>query len=239
VTALVTLFGNILQNPLDPRAKSDTKLMGIVVTFLATLGQEAETGGVHRMLAVCSEFERIARVVIEKAEKETSRRKRKSHEPSKATTTGRPSQSSTNSWSTSSTITPTPQMRQNSLNHAGSSPSVRSPSMRTVQSNGVSPRNGTPSSSGHSARDGADAWPSDYPVSYDTPDSANFADLTGFGQPLQSPPMPNPNATSYQPLLPQDLWQMPMSFDWDWAEMSGGAYPSFENGNINNNAPCR
>ena len=71
VSALVTLFGNILQNPLDPRAKSDTKLMNLVVTFLSMLGQEAEQGGVHRMLGVCAEFERIGKVVIEKAEKGT------------------------------------------------------------------------------------------------------------------------------------------------------------------------
>lgn len=56
VSALVTLFGNIIQNPLDSRAKSDTRLMGLVVTFLSMLGQEAEQGGVHRMLGVCSEF---------------------------------------------------------------------------------------------------------------------------------------------------------------------------------------
>jgi hypothetical protein len=33
-------------------------------------------------------------------------------------------------------------------------------------------------------------------------------------------------------LLPQDLTTLPMSLDWDWAEMSGGAYPSVENGNF-------
>ena len=47
VTALVTLFGHILQNPLDPRARSDTKLLNVVVNFLSMLGHEAETGGVH------------------------------------------------------------------------------------------------------------------------------------------------------------------------------------------------
>ncbi|KAJ0294810.1 hypothetical protein CBS470a_000316 [Colletotrichum nupharicola] len=48
VSALMTLFGNILQNPMDPRAKSDTRLMNLVVNFLSMLGQEAETGGVHQ-----------------------------------------------------------------------------------------------------------------------------------------------------------------------------------------------
>ncbi|CAK7222929.1 hypothetical protein SEUCBS140593_005068 [Sporothrix eucalyptigena] len=85
VSALVTLFGNALQNPVDPRARSDTRLMSLVVTFLSMLGQEAESGGVHRMLGVCSEFERIAKIVIEKAEKEqASKRKRKNQDAHEA-----------------------------------------------------------------------------------------------------------------------------------------------------------
>lgn len=65
----------------------------------------------------------------------------------------------------------------------------------------------------------------------------SFAELTGFGQlnngpppPLQSPPAQG--VGFQQPLIPQDLYSLPMSFDWDWAEMSGGAYPSVENGNF-------
>ncbi len=54
VSALVTLFGNILQNPQDPRARSDVRLMNLVVTFLSTLGTEGENGGVKRMLGVWS-----------------------------------------------------------------------------------------------------------------------------------------------------------------------------------------
>lgn len=26
-----------------------------------------------------------------------------------------------------------------------------------------------------------------------------------------------------QPFLPQDLWQMPMTLEWDWADMTGDA----------------
>jgi hypothetical protein len=28
-----------------------------------------------------------------------------------------------------------------------------------------------------------------------------------------------------QPFLPQDLWQMPMTFEWDWADVSGQIPP--------------
>lgn len=30
-----------------------------------------------------------------------------------------------------------------------------------------------------------------------------------------------------QPFVPQDLWQMPMTIEWDWADMSTN-FPAFE-----------
>ena len=65
-------------------------------------------------------------------------------------------------------------------------------------------------------------------------DFGNFSELTGFGQPIASPPL-LPGQTGYQPLLPQELWQMSGGLDWDWAEFTGGAYPSFENGSTMQN----
>lgn len=55
--------------------------------------------------------------------------------------------------------------------------------------------------------------------------------MTGFmPTDLQSPSMTG--LKFQQPLLPQDLYSMPVSLDWEWAEMSGAAYPSVENGNF-------
>jgi hypothetical protein len=31
-----------------------------------------------------------------------------------------------------------------------------------------------------------------------------------------------------QPFVPQDLWQMPMTLEWDWADMTNTGYPSYE-----------
>ncbi|KAK5703812.1 hypothetical protein LTR97_002825 [Elasticomyces elasticus] len=72
VSSLVTLFANILQNPQDARARSDLKLMSSVVSFLTMLERDVNeaNGNVKRMLSVCAEFERIARVVLDKAEKD-------------------------------------------------------------------------------------------------------------------------------------------------------------------------
>ena len=52
--------------------------MNLVVSFLGLLCTDEENGSVRRMLSVCAEFERIAKVVLDKADKEnSSRRKRK------------------------------------------------------------------------------------------------------------------------------------------------------------------
>jgi hypothetical protein len=91
-------------------------------------------------------------------------------------------------------------------------------------------------------------WNDDFTVNNggDGMDFSNFADLTGFGSiaainaatsfpppsiGIQSPPV-GVNGTFQQPMLPADLFSLPMTLDWDWAEMSGGAYPSVENGNF-------
>lgn len=87
VSALVTLFANILQNPQDPRARVDLTQMHIVVQFLRSVldldemddhALTFEDGSVKRMLVVCGEFERIAKIVLDKAEKDgLGKKKRK------------------------------------------------------------------------------------------------------------------------------------------------------------------
>ncbi|KAH6845593.1 fungal-specific transcription factor domain-containing protein [Chaetomium sp. MPI-CAGE-AT-0009] len=262
VSALVTLFGHILQNPLDPRARSDTKLLNVVVNFLSMLGHEAETGGVHRMLGVCSEFDRIAKVVIDKAEKEhASRRKRKNQDQplskpaanSNGNTTAADSPSfnphpipPTSRPTTARSATP----QANGM-HAATNPNQGhlSPPANDRRSpptaNGYSPMNGTMSQS-PSPGLAPTAWHGEF-----TPDSSDyntFADMASFGamggggmtgtgmdtSGLGSPPLAGQpgGALFQQPMLPQDLFSLPMTLDWNWAEMSGGAYPSVENGNF-------
>ncbi|KXX81750.1 Transcriptional activator protein acu-15 [Madurella mycetomatis] len=276
VSALVTLFGNILQNPLDPRARSDTKLMNVVVNFLSMLGVEAETGGVHRMLGVCSEFERIAKVVIEKAEKDhASRRKRKNvDQPSARTTaTSKPTNSTqsfnpnatapTSRPTTASSATPQASHGTNMNNNRHLSPQAtdhRSPAQNGY-GQGHTPMAGTMSQS-PSPGMAPTGWHNDFtpPPSGDTTagpgsDYGSYADMAGYGAMgamnaaaglsnnggsgggMTSPPMggdmpPPPSAFFQQPMLPPDLFSLPMTLDWDWAEMSGGAYPSVENGNF-------
>lgn len=58
---------------------------------------------------------------------------------------------------------------------------------------------------------------------------------SGGGGPSPSDGLPGSGGGFFQhqqPMLPQDLFSLPMTLDWEWAEMSGGAYPTVENGNF-------
>lgn len=283
VAALMTLFGNVLQNPHDPRARSDVRLMNVVVNFLGMLGQEAESGGIHRTLGVCAEFERIAKLVIEKSEKDNAgRRKRKSHDAGgNTTTTGGPATSSSRPVAPPSHHTPraadTPMSQQTAtpggtgsqlspplLNHDGG---VGAQQYRSAMS-GTSSRGGS-TSPGMRPQTGS-GWPQQHPHQQQPPqqpdfamtgnmaDITNWSEFTGFGDvhnhqqqhlmgmmgspqmgmPGQQPVMgampgiqgPPGGFAGQNPLLPADAYQLPMTLDWDWAEISGGVYPSFENG---------
>ncbi|KAK2603769.1 hypothetical protein QQS21_004054 [Conoideocrella luteorostrata] len=238
VSALMTLFSNILQNPLDPRARSDTRLMDLVVTFLSMLGQEAEQGGVHRMLGICSEFVRIAKVVIERTEKEqSSRRKRKNVDSTKTvTSTGAGAKMSstapTFSKDLSSIETPRPAPRNLSMSSAskGSPSTHTSPTATSERAGSFGPVTSI-SMNGHSPSAGSSSWQQDY----QTPQNGDFDtynNMNAFGVMGVSPPHVPLTARPFaQPLLPQDLFSLPATLDWSWTEMTGGAYPSVENGN--------
>ncbi|KAG6235161.1 hypothetical protein E4U25_005163 [Claviceps purpurea] len=253
----MTLFGNILQNPLDPRAKSDTRLMDLVVTFLSMLGQEAEQGGVHRMLGICSEFCRISKVVIERAEKEqqSSRRKRKPVDAAAtATTATRPtfnikdtsslspstdapwaggglrnfSVSSTSRETNSAHLSPASNASYghaaagSSVPHNGRSPSVVSCSWQQQQPPPPPMQNGEFDS---------------YTNSSSNENTGGMHDMNAFGAlGVSPPPIPLTARPFTQPLLPQDLFALPATLDWSWSEMTGGAYPSVENGNYGSGA---
>lgn len=210
----MTLFGNILQNPQDPRARSDVRLMNLVVTFLSMLGAEDENAGVKRMLGVCSEFERIAKAVLDKADKDTStRRKRKSHdEPLPSINLSRPPP-------------PAPSMAPTTAscptgNSAAFGANLDPNAFAGTNSNGAT----TPSLAWM-----ADASFNDIAAGFNLDPNNGmtpFGDMSRYLTTNVNSPL-NPN-TFQQPFVPPDLWQMPMTLEWDWADMTGGPYPGFE-----------
>ena len=216
VSALVTLFANILQNPQDARARADIKLMNQVVNFLSMLSSDEENGGVRRMLGVCSEFERIAKVVLDKADKDShSRRKRKNNEEKEKLKQRQPSVQ--------------PQAAASSTPGTASTPaSVFTPSFNDdglTQTFDPILNGFTPPTNG------------DMPLipDYSSSEFTNMLTPNALGPAFTEIPQftnsdgsPLNMGTFQQPFVPQDLWQMPMTLEWDWADMTGMSYPSLD-----------
>ena len=236
VSALVTLFANILQNPQDARARSDIRLMNQVVTFLSALSGDEETGGVKRMLGVCSEFERIARVVLDKAEREShSRRKRKNNADEEALKTNPPQtkvpekRPLPRSPDPTSRSLETPNIPFSTPNFTGDlnnmqqpfNPSLNSFPSPTLTVNGDNQMRAVSSD----FLSGADSFPNMMNTAGEEL-NANFPDMQAFGADGIGSPI---NAGSFQqPFVPQDLWRMPMTLEWDWADMSANTFPAVD-----------
>ncbi|KAE8148698.1 fungal-specific transcription factor domain-containing protein [Aspergillus avenaceus] len=230
VSALVTLFANILQNPNDARARSDVKLMNVVVNFLSTLVSDESNGSIKRMLGLCGEFERIAQVVLDKAEKDSSAKKKRKAAPDDSQNTQQNTPEE-NSATSPSTKRPADGPRTSapfsssafSMNLGGSGPNVSNPA-----------RTFAPSQTVLGAGEGPTPMPDNMHtmpgIGNDFPEmlSPSTIDGVGFGsqQPFTSP-HETPMTSFQQPFVPQDLWQMPMTIEWDWADMSSN-FPVFD-----------
>ena len=274
VSSLVTLFANILQNPQDARARSDLKLMSSVVSFLTMLERDIQESNsqVRRMLSVCAEFERIAKVVLDKAERDMrgrGKRKQAEREREKDRMNGAISaeleQGKTLEQIQVETQSSYRRPVQTSSLRAGmsqpGSATYGSPASwggSPIASNYNGPgrhhlqdqqgRQGTPQTSngqwnpapftmplassntpnlGTSNPQPGDFAQNNFPDNFNTP---NMGDpMVDFGMPnaYTSPASNNGNnangfgASFQQPFVPQDLWQMPMTLEWDWAEGLG------------------
>lgn len=271
----MTLFANILQNPQDARARSDLKLMNSVVQFLSMLCAEGEPNGhVRRMLSVCSEFERISKVALDKAEREMKGRgKRKQMEkereqdldktleqqqleqqapyrkpvqtPSMQANGGTPVNMGTPLSTSRSSIDGGKAYRPvDSV--AGYGASSGSPASAAPFAN-AAPSSQFPGMSGNgggaggsdSKLDPSASWLGDMPTTSNAQNANNIFPpphqndySTGpFSQPtddfgiLEYPDLGNTagdltmGGSFQQPFVPQDLWQMPMTLEWDWADV--------------------
>lgn len=225
VSALVTIFANILQNPQDARTRADIKLMDLVVNFLTNVVADEGSGSLKRMLSVCSEFARIARIVIEKAEKDGSRRKRKLN-ADELQRSGQNAMAQAQAQINGKARPNTPNKQQ------GTSASSRSGSI-SGQPNG---RNGSPFSQQLPSQNQSSFDPGQ--TFFGTPDfNADYQDVlrqNGVSPNIDGSQLPTSTmsplgmgASFQQPFLPQDLWQMPMTFEWDWADFSNTSYHDY------------
>ncbi|GBF66751.1 fusaridione A cluster transcription factor [Trichophyton mentagrophytes] len=254
ISSLVTLFANILQNPLDARARSDVKLMNLVVNFLSMLATDESNGSVKRMLSVCSEFERIAKVALDRAEKESqSRRKRKTSDVQQQQQQQEQQQQQQQQQREANirphvndkdTQRPQTQMTENpTVSNAQHQP-FTSPFPAHINNNISSASSSTFPSPQTSSQNAFDTVINEDISAAQLKNTARFNqelnDIIGgpglnvnpgmfsVDQQLPNESMPLDVSSFQQPFVPQDLWQMPMTLEWDWADMSNG-FP-FANG---------
>lgn len=196
--------------------------MNQVVTFLSLLAITEEQGGVKRMLGVCAEFERIARVVLEKSDKDShSRRKRRSskiNDEDPTQTTHQIPQKRTAPQTPQSNNPPTPQ------------------NVLTPGFNGdLNSQSFNPNMQGFSPNFSDMNLPIDF-------SGAEFPGMTSPSNGLSGYQDMNMDGQQYgsdsfnmgsfqQPFVPQDLWQMPMTLEWDMAQLGDfNGYAAFDQG---------
>lgn len=174
------------------------------------------------MLGVCAEFERIARVVLEKGEKESrSRRKRRSSKIDDDDTTQNTQHIPQKR--------PAPQKPQS--NNAPTPQSVFTPGFNG-DLNGQ-PFN--PHLQGFSPNFPDISLPVDF-------SGTDFPNITSPSSGMNGYPEIDMDGQQYsgdsfnmgsfqQPFVPQDLWQMPMTLEWDMAQLGDvHGFPAFDPG---------
>jgi hypothetical protein len=204
--------------------------MNLVVNFLSTVVTDESNGNVKRMLNVCAEFERMAKVVLDKAEKDSQLRRKRKIAPG-------------NTNQESQQITP-----EKDSEETPTSPQQPDTPTTTVPF----PLAVSEASSGNTFHQIADAASpptgSSIPTSNAGDPSIGIESMAEREQEFQNILNPNlgqsifADQQSYpgnimmgahmpfqQTFVPQDLWQMPMTFEWDWAELASSGFPSFDN----------
>ena len=210
--------------------------MNQVVNFLSLLAVTEEQGGVKRMLGVCIEFERIARVVLERGDKKGHKRRSSKMNTEHETPVSNIStpqhqqqqqqQQQLQAQAERGQRLSAPPMTPLSNNNASTPQNVFSPSAFGDNSNG---QTFNPALSGFSPS------LSEMGLHLDFNGTSGGADF----QNLMAPSQNGMNAENFdpsqfqaegnsvdpltvgsfqQPFVPQDLWQMPMTLEWDWSE---------------------
>jgi len=204
--------------------------MNKVVSFFSILAVTEEQGVVKRMLSVCTEFERIAGVVLEKSDKGSASRKRRGSRVNLEANP--PSASPQIGQKRRAPVTP-------QSNNAPSPNNIFTPGFSgEINSQAFNPEFQVMSPSLASLN-----IPLDFP-------SANGNGLTNMTTPSEGLNGLTPNMTQLesdtimspsnmgsfqQPFVPQELWTMPMTLEWDWPQMAGISpddFNAFENAEI-------
>jgi hypothetical protein len=204
--------------------------MNLVVNFLLTLASDESNSSLKRMLGLCREFKRIAKVVLDKAEKEPYSRKK-----------GKFFVDPVNLQQRTPEEHPAPSPLTTQLTQAPSR-NVPMPLPLFAENPGDPGRNTTASDAGGFAPNCE--IPEATGISMNIP--PDIQAMPGIGQEFQDMLCPDPlevvsfadqppySATASIPLspfqqsfVPQGLWQMPIAIEWGWADMSTN-FPVFD-----------
>jgi len=227
--------------------------MRSVVDFLTSISSEDRESLAHfkRMLHICSEFERISRVALEKTENEM-KGQRKRRAPTKD---GQADAKSIEQQQIEQQSGYRPPGKIRSRSTAGVSSSATSPSALSTDfhANQHSANASTHLQPGHPTPQHTPAsfdpaslpqyqtgnlglspsgWPGNMPNNEAFPGLPQGFSPAGPAFSMPGDNMQNfmsadldPNGSFQQPFVPQDLWQMPMTLEWDWADVGMGATP--------------
>ncbi|RVD80599.1 uncharacterized protein DFL_008493 [Arthrobotrys flagrans] len=205
VTALITLFANILQNPQDANAKTDLKLMRAVIDFLNKIDEEERARcGFEKLIYITEEFVRLAGAAIERAEKQAlMRRKRKKLGGSKMKETVEekpllevPGEDEQMNWSPSKASDQLFAALQQRPSEPGSilQTPIETPFDRQTPTDAMS---------------GIDGFAFGYNTPGQTPQMYDENELSPLTKSFQE--------SFSSPFVPQSLWNLNQTFEWDWA----------------------
>ncbi|KAL7266009.1 hypothetical protein RUND412_011460 [Rhizina undulata] len=185
---------------------------------------------VARMLTVCGEFERIAKVVLDKAEKDSTTKRKRKQEGQKSQS--QPQTQTQQQPQSQPQQHREPQPQYASVDTANNGVSSTCPADASSAPTAVNPMDtASPPTSVLNPEINAQLFGSEFTQAFsptnsfswlnDVPSPAHdfpVSPAPGIGSQVSPPPV---SSNSFQqPFVPQDLWQMPMTFEWDWADVN-------------------
>lgn len=263
ISAMVTLFANILQNPQDVRARGDLKLINFFVNFLQRIASEDATASLKRHALFCNQLRRIAEIVLDRAEHEMSTGQKRKQDREREKLAKRPLESVEIPQPTRNSVEVQrpeegfpyyPKPSQVQQGRSKNTSAVKNEDMLTgdfstgldqnnfqrppFMSNDFTDQPNDPSTTWFPNFPGNDntAFPSQ-DMSQNGQSFQNSTGRTAFSGDLMATAFdngnigtstPDYNSSTFpgptfsgsgfqQPMVPQELWNMPMTFEWDWA----------------------
>jgi hypothetical protein len=189
--------------------------MNLVVNFLSMLNGEEEHSAVKRMLGICTEFERIGKVVLDRADKETNPKRKRRNQSTEIPKAAVPTQSPAS-------------VARASQGARTVSGTLQPNDVPFPASTGVDLNFGASLDAFASASNNADiSWMPEF-ASTNMPNMPAQPNGLGNNFPDMAQQSFNPNIevpfgmgafppNGQQPFVPPDLWQM---LEWDWAGLT-------------------